>query len=166
MKAVLVRIVRGKVGQNQLVYPNSYNAEEVERSGLGPCSVNGTGAYSGHIGRGGKEEWCIIALDDELADEYAKDADMEIITPDTADALMEEWRVDNNESTEVISNPERIQAIRAKQLAGLKLSDSDKRALDPDDPEPGVNKRLRSMHDIIARVPKVGHGPGAGIVRR
>ena len=91
---------------------------------------------------------------------------MEIIDANTADALMEEWRVANNESDVVITSPDRIQAITAKQTAKLALSDSDKRALDPDDPEPGVNKRLRSMHDILAKVPKRGCGPGANIPAR
>lgn len=166
MKVVLVRIVRGKVGEDQMVYPKRYNAEEVGRNGLGPCSVNGTGAYSGHIGRGGKEEWCIVALDDALAEEYAEDVDMDIIDASTADTLMEEWRIANEESEDVISDPERIHAITAKQTARIKLSASDMRALDPDDPEPGVTKRLRSMHDILARVPQSGLGPGASIPAR
>ncbi len=101
MQAVRVRIRRGNLGENQMVYPPRYNAQEVDRNGLGPLSVNHTGAYSGHIGRGGKEEWCIIALDTDLAAEYAQSADMEIITAAEADDLMEQWRLYNNESEEV-----------------------------------------------------------------
>ena len=46
MKVVLVHIVRGRVDQDMMVYPNKYNPAEVDRRGLGPCSVNGAGAYS------------------------------------------------------------------------------------------------------------------------
>ena len=101
MKAVKVRIRRGGLGENQMVYPTRYNAQEVDRNGLGPLSVNRAGAYSGHIGKGGKEEWCIIALDDALAMEYAQSPDMEIVTEKQADALMEAWRVYNDESEQV-----------------------------------------------------------------
>lgn len=163
MKIVLVRIVRGSLAQAQMVYPDRYNSTEVDRNGLGPLNVNGAGAYSGHIGRGGDEEWCLIILEDALADEYATEDGMEIISADTADTLMEEWRVVNHEPDVVVRSPERIQAIRAKQTAGVRLSESDMLALDPDDPEPGVNRRLRSVHDILTDVPISGRGPGAGL---
>jgi len=151
MKVVKVRIRRGDVGENQMMYPQRYNAEEVDRNGLGPLNVNQTGAYSGHIGRGGTEEWCIIVLDDALADEYAKDRDMEIISDTVADALMEQWRIDNDEPEEVIKSLDRINAIRAKQGAGIALTAEDLRALDPDDPMPGINKRLRKVVDIVGK---------------
>ncbi len=153
MKPVKVRIRRGSVGENQMVYPSRYNAQEVDRNGLGPLGVNHTGAYSGHIGRGGTEEWCIIVLSDFLAEEYAKDADMEIITALAADALMEQWRIDNNEPEEVILDPTRIQAIAAKQTAGIALSAEDLEALDPSSSVRGINKRLRGMQDILDAVP-------------
>jgi len=101
MQAVKIRIRRGRVGETQMVYPSRYNAQEVDRNGVGPLGVNRAGAYSGHIGKGGAEEWCIIALDDTLASEYALDPDMTIITSVEADTLMEQWRVFNDESEEV-----------------------------------------------------------------
>lgn len=153
MKIVKVRIRRGGVGQSQMVYPSRYRAEEVDRNGLGPLNVNQAGAYSGHIGRGGSEEWCIIVLDDDLANEYALDPNMEIVTPAQADALMEQWRIDNGESEEVVLDPNRINAIVAKQNAGIALTAEDTAALDVNDPIRGINKRLRSMADIIGRIP-------------
>jgi len=151
MKVVKVRIRRGNVGENQMMYPTRYSAEEVDRNGLGPLNVNQTGAYSGHIGRGGTEEWCIIVLEDALADEYAKDRDMEIISDTEADALMEQWRIDNDEPEEVIRDPERLRAISVKQAASIALTAEDLRALDPDDPMPGINKRLRKVVDIVGK---------------
>ena len=153
MKIVKVRIRRGDLGEAQMVYPVRYNAQEVDRRGLGPLSVNKSGAYSGHIGRGGREEWCIIMLEDDTALQYAADPDMEIISEETADILMEQWRVDNHEPEEVVTDPERINAIRAKQGAGVKLSAEDLRALDPKDQMRGINRRLRSMRDVLADVP-------------
>lgn len=158
MKVLKVHIRRGVLGESQMVYPARYNAREVMLNGLGPLSVNHTGAYSGHIGRGGPEEWCIILLDDALADEYALDPEMETVTAGHADALMEQWRIDNDEPGEVVRDPERINAIRAKQGAGIPLSAEDLRALDPNDRMPGINKRLRKVADIVAAVAG-GHRP-------
>lgn len=150
MKIVKVRIRRGDEGQNMMVYPVRYHAQEVDLQGLGPLNVNQSNAYSGHIARGGKEAWCLIILDDDLADDYAADADMAIITPVVADALMEEWRVAKGETEEVVQDASRIVAISAKQAAGLPLSDEDLKALDPEDSVPGVNKRLaRKMVDFL-----------------
>jgi hypothetical protein len=90
-KVVKVRIHRGDPtrGEHQLEYPDRYHAQEVDQRGqlIGP-RLNG---YSGHIGRGGDEEWCLIVLPDELADEYARDTDMEIIPVAKADDLRERW---------------------------------------------------------------------------
>lgn len=149
MKVMKVHIRRGGIGESQMVYPARYNAQEVDRHGLGPLNVNQTGAYSGHIGRGGSEEWCIIILEDALADDYAADPGMEIITANEADALMEQWRVDNHEPEEIVRDPDRILAIQVKQNANIALSAEDLRALDPDDPTPGINKRLRKVADIV-----------------
>ncbi len=153
MKVLKVHIRRGDfaLGQSQMVYPARYNAQEVDRHGLGPLNVNQTGAYSGHIGRGGSEEWCIILLDDVLADEYALDPEMEIITAGHADALMEQWRIDNDESNEVMLDPNRVLAALAKRGVKVDLSVEDERALDPDDPMPGINRRLRKVANIVAR---------------
>lgn len=147
MKVVKVRIRRGGVGEYMMVYPARYKAEEVDRFGLGPCNVNGTCAYSGNIGRGEDEEYCIVCLRDDIADQYAKDPDMEIITPQAADTLMEQWRVDNGVPAERIDT-DRIQAIRAKQDAGLALSKSDLDALDPTKSEPGIRPTLRKLADL------------------
>ena len=58
MKVVKVRIRAGDFtqGEAQMVYPARYNAREVDARGVGPSAVNGSGAYSGHIGRGADAE--------------------------------------------------------------------------------------------------------------
>ena len=154
MKIVKVHIRRGGKGENMMIYPSRYDAEEVDRNGIGPCGINGTGAYSGAIGRGGKDEHCLILVEDEVADYYDEDPEMEIITAKEADALMEQWRIENEESEEVVTDVARIQAIVAKQGAGIPLSDEDRAALDPASPVRGINKRLRPMSVIVAKTGK------------
>lgn len=146
MKIVKVRITRGGVGQAQMVYPDRYIAEEVDRRGAGPLNVNGAAAYSGGIGRGDAEEFCLIVLDDQIAEEYESSGpDMEIVSAADADALMEQWRIDQGNPAEVVRDVNRIQAIIAKQGAGITLTAEDLEALDVDSPVPGINKALRSV---------------------
>lgn len=152
VKIVKVRIRRGGLHEDLMVYPDRYNAEEVDRYGVGPLNVQQmAGAYSGHIGMGGDEEWCLIVLLTSLAQEYAESPDMEIITAPEADALMEEWRIYLGEPEEVILDPGRIAAIRAKQGADIPLTQEDLDALDPEHPARGINKRLRPIKEMVER---------------
>jgi len=109
-------------------------------------------AYSGHIGLGGNEEWCLIVLPSALADEYALDPDMEIVSVHQANALMEKWRIMRGDPEIVISNPERLQNIQLKKQLGLPLSDEDQKALDPDDPTPGVNRAFYPIQVLVSKI--------------
>jgi len=152
---VKVRIHRGDQtkGENMMMYPARYNAQEIDSYGVGPLNVmSGAAAYSGGIGRGESEEYCLIMLPTEKAREYAQAPEMEIITPSQADALMEQWRIDNDEPEEVVNDPDRISAIRAKQAAGIAISDEDRRALDPDDNMRGIVKRIRPIRDRFSDI--------------
>lgn len=144
MKLLSVRIRRGdfRKGEPQLVYPERYDAVEVELEGMSAPSLAGHASIgmSGDIGRGATEEFCIIALPDTLADEYALDPDMEIISETEADTLMEEWRVKNGIPEERITDENRFRMIEAKQKAGIQLSQEDLDALDPEKPVKGINK--------------------------
>jgi len=167
MKIVKVRIRRGdwRKGEDQMLYPDRYDAQEVDREGLGPTMLNGTGSYSGHIGKGNAEEWCFIALPDELADEYALDKDMEIIHDLDADEDMETWRVENNEPETVITDEAVVRLANEKKsrkatrvadgkaaVSEDELTPEETKALDPDDPTPGINKRLYPVKDIVERL--------------
>ena len=154
MKIIKVYIRRGNVGEDMMMYPSVYNAQEVDRNGIGPCGINGTGAYSGGIGRGQNHEFCLILLDDIVAASYLVSPDMEEITALEADALMEQWRIDNGETEEVVRDPSRIQAIAVKQAAGFELTQEDLDAINPASDTPGINKRLRSMASIVAKTGK------------
>jgi len=65
--------------------------------------------------------------------------------------LMEQWRIDNDESEDVVSDSTRLQAIVAKQNAGIALSTEDLAALDVNSPVLGINKRLRKMSAVAAK---------------
>lgn len=148
MKLVKVRIRRGGLGEPQMVYPARFNAEEIHKFGIG--HINGNSGYSGHIGLGGEEEWTIIGLDDALADEYATDPDMTIITPEQADIEMDNWRILKGLPVEQVTDPVRLQAISTKIAAGLKPTKEDLDALNPDSDTPGINK-LKKAADIVAK---------------
>lgn len=124
-KVVQVTFTRGVDG---LQYPDRYNAQEVEANGKGPA-VSG---YSGEMSQGADAGHCLIVLESTLADEYAVDPDMEIVSPARADALVDKWRKSQNLPSEIVTNPDRIMAIRAKQSAGMPLTQEDRDVLDPD----------------------------------
>lgn len=108
MRLIKVRIRRGDhtQGEDQMVYPARYNAVEVDRMGMYATAINHAGAsLSGHIGRGEEEEYCVIALPDNLALEYASDPDMAIIDEAEADKLMNEWKEGNDVPDEMIHHP-------------------------------------------------------------
>lgn len=152
MKAVKVRIRRGSVNEPMMVYPARYNAIEVDRNGIGPTNVNPASVvYSGGIGRGEAEEWCYIILPDALADEYALDPDMSIEADSKADADMEAWRIANGAPMTTVRDPDRIHAIRAKQEAGMALTQEDLDALDETKDTSGINRTRRSISRFTQR---------------
>jgi len=169
MKIVKVKIRRGdrSKGEDMMVYPAGYNAEEVDSYGFGPSVLNGTGGYSGGIGRGFAEESCLIVLEDEVADRYAQDPDMEIIDEAAADSLSEQWRIAKHETEIVIREPETVRYLQDKKAKGAErvadgkgviseytLTAEELKILDPDDPTPGINKRLRPYKMVIE---EMGH---------
>ncbi len=155
MRLVKVKIRRGDAekGEDQLVYPARYNAVEVDRYGKAAPSIASAGlTMSGDIGRGDEFEYCVIALPDELAEEYASDPDMQIIDEAEADNFLEESRVKNGLPEEQVTDPTRIMAIRAKQDAGLPLTTADIAALNPDSAERGLNKTCRPIADSVKNI--------------
>ena len=146
MKTLKVRIRRGGPGENQMVYPPKYNAAELSRLALGGGPV----VYSGHFGvdADATEEWCICILPDALADTYAQDPDMEIVTPAKADADQEAWRINRGDPAEVVRDPNRLMAIQTKLAAkaagyAVDLTQEDLDALDPTKSTHGVNRQRK-----------------------
>jgi hypothetical protein len=153
MKLIKVRIRSGSIamGEPQMVYPVRYDAQEVDRQGVYATGLNPAScSMSGGIGRGESQEFCIIALEDSLADEYALDPDMEIVTETVADTLMEQWRIGNDVPEETVTDPDRINAIQTKIAAGLQPSTNDLKALDVnDDTVRGINKTRMPINNRL-----------------
>jgi len=151
MRIVKVRIRAGDptIGENQLIYPARYNPIEVDRLGGGVGRLNKINvSMSGDIGRGGNEEFMYVALPDSLAREYAQDPDMMIVDSTTADTEMEQWRINNGVPEEVV-DPNILNAIKAKQDAGIPLTQANLDALDPTKPARGINKARANCKEVI-----------------
>ena len=151
MKLVKVRIRRGGAGEDMMLYPALYNAQEVDREGVYSVGLPVQDGLSGGIGLGDAEEWCLIALNDAVADEYARDPDMEIVTEAQANVLLAEWRADrlargaHGERPERITDQSALDVARERREAGLTATAADTAALDPDDPVLGINNGPRTV---------------------
>lgn len=171
MRVVKVRIRRGDMSINpstgkprepMMVYPDAYNAEEVDRYGGGVNRLNmAQVAYSGEIGReGGGEEYLFIALPDDIAERYAQDPDMMVVTSTVADVEMEQARINNNVPEQVISAPEQVKLLQEKQAAKIPLTQGELDILDPTKPVKGINKGRYSVServqvdDDLSKLPK------------
>lgn len=144
-KLMLVRIVRNLTpGQPRMRYPRVYDADEVERNRLGPI------IYDGGLARGEDEEWALLCVRDELAEKYAKadPVNIRIISEEEAEA----WLANNPQlqsmPNETVTDPNKLLAILAKKAAGVSLSEEDLKALDPNDPTPGIRKVPKRLHEI------------------
>ena len=139
-------------GENQLVYPDRYDPYEVDRLGGGTTRLNHCSiSMSGEIGRGGDEEFTFIVMRDDRALEYAADPDMMIVDSVTADAEMEQARINNGVPEEQI-NDSIVNAIMAKQTAGIPLTQANLDALDPDKPERGINRARKLSKDVVPEI--------------
>ncbi len=151
MKLLKVRIVRGKADESSMVYPAAYDAQQVDREGVYAVGLPAQDGLSGGIGLGDTEEWCLIALNDNVADEYALDTDMEIVTLTQANALLADWRADrlargaHGERAERITDQQALDLARMRKEAGLPATLADDAALDPDDPALGINNGPRTV---------------------
>ena len=147
MKYLKIKIKRGdpKKGEHMMVYPDVYDPQEVETVKIGPI------LYSGKIGQGASEEYCIVCFsNDETANTYIKEGkgDITELSADEVDAWMKnEWE-GKDMSEEQVTDPDRIQAIIAKKHAGISLSQEDIDALNPDKPVRGIN-RINKDHNIF-----------------
>ena len=134
------------------MYPAAYDAVNIDRVGFSAANINQLSiSMSGEIGRGGSEEWGIIAMPDAVADAYALDPDMEIISSTEADTLMQAWRIQNKVSEERI-DADVINAIRAKREAGIPETQEDLDALDVTKPDRGITKARKPIGDVVPNI--------------
>lgn len=138
MKYVLITTRLGAVGENQIQYPAVYDAVEVDRNKLGPL------IYKGRHDEGDETGEVLTALKDEVADRYAQDPDVRIITKAAATTWLKNNPNMANDPEEQVTDSERLVAIQTKIAAGITLSTEDRDALDPDKPVRGINRRLKN----------------------
>ena len=143
MKYVIVTMTRGAIGENHMKYPGVYNAEEVERKKKGAI------VYEGAFSRGEATEECLLFLQDALADTYALDADIRIVTEAQADTwLAANQQIQDAPDVQVL-DPNQLALVQVKQAGGIPLDENDLRALDPDDDRPGVNRTKKTVRRIF-----------------
>jgi hypothetical protein len=157
MKYLKIRIRRGdsKKGEHQMVYPDIYDAMEVEQVKVGPI------LYPNEIGKGASEEDCLICFSDNTtADEYIAQGDGDIIqlTEAEVDEYMNTRWERRNDGEEQVLNPERLLAIQVKLQAGVALSGEDQDVLNPDKRVSGINK-INKDHNIFFHRFKVDNAP-------
>ena len=148
MKTLKVLVTRGKKGEHQRMYPDRYDPEEVGREGMGVLG------YSQSIEIGEPSGFCLIALDDATADDYALDPDMEIIPVADADTLLDTWATEKGQTTtrrdsEVLAEITARNTLAMAEKQGVVVSQEDKDALDPTNPAAGVTGR-KKLADIAA----------------
>lgn len=150
MQFVKVTIRRGGSGEPKMKYPAPYNAEEVDRVGIGPGGINQADiVYSGDMSRGSSTATCLIMLPPKEAAAYTVSGDMEIISDADVDTLMEENRLKNKIPEETVNDINRIQSIQAKTGVGITVTAEDLKSLDVDDRSvPGVVKSRRTAAEI------------------
>jgi hypothetical protein len=157
MKYLKIRIRQGDVrkGEHQMVYPDVYDAMEVEQTKIGPI------LYPNEMGKGASEEDCVICFrDDATAGEYiaqSKGDIVELSEVEVDEYMMTRWER-RNDGEEQVTNSERLLAIQVKLQAGVVLSTEDNDALNPDKRVSGINK-INKDHNIFFHRFKVDNAP-------
>lgn len=131
----------------RMQYPALYNAVDVDASRRGPL------VYNQGIGKGGNIEEMMIFVEDNIADLYNTDGDMAIQTEAQVDIWLLTVERVQQQSTERVTDPDRMLAIQAKVAAignRTTITAEDLAALDPDNPILGINRRGKTAADIFA----------------
>jgi len=142
---VLITIKRNRVpGQPRFQYPAVYNAAEVQEAKRGPL------VYDSHLEDDDEETTgLLVYLDSAVAERYASDPGCKKLTQDEASAWLGSCRRHNAQPVEVVTNASRLQAILAKQAAGVKLSTEDKDAVNPAKSVPGIERRPVTLKEVF-----------------
>ena len=143
MKYVIVTIKR-ETNPNLPVmqYPSSYKVTEVD-TGRGP-QIRDHGLANGLA-----TEEMLVLLPDALADTYAADPDMRIVTEGAANSWLAGVTWVQEQPEEEVTDANRLQAVIAKNGAGIALSAEDLKAMDPDDPIRGITRVPRTAASLF-----------------
>ena len=126
-------------------YPKRYRADSVQSSGSGKVLYDFTKGFDAN----GKQE-CLVLVDDALAERFAADPDMRIITDDQATS----WVAAN---LSVAAIPEYsvdeplVAAVHARVAANIAVAE-DLEFLDPDHDSPGVRRVSRTKEALFGVV--------------
>lgn len=147
MKYLKIKIRRGdrQKGEPQMVYPDCYDAMEIQSALIGPIF------YPNEIGRGAMGEDCILCVsDDLLADEYVAQSEGKIVELSAMriDKFMKNRWEGRNEPEEKITDSDRLLSIQLKHQLGKPLTAEDSDAMDPDKRVPGIN-RVNKNHNLF-----------------
>ena len=147
MKYLKIKIKKGdpKKGEHQMVYPDIYDAMEVEQVKIGPI------LYPNEIGKGAAEEDCVICFgDDTTANDYISGSAGRIreLSASEVDSYMAARWERRKEAEEQVIDDKRILAILTKKMLGKSQSNEDLDAIDPDKRTPGIN-RVNKDHNIF-----------------
>ena len=147
MKYLKIKIKKGdpKKGEHQMVYPDIYDAMEVEQVKIGPI------LYPNEIGKGAAEEDCVICFgDDTTANDYISGSAGRIreLSATEVDSYMATRWERRKEAEEQVIDDKRILAILTKKMLGKPQSNEDLDAMDPDKRTPGIN-RVNKDHNIF-----------------
>lgn len=139
MKYLKIEIKRGdpRQGEHQMVYPDCYDAMEVEQVKIGPI------LYPNEIGKGAEEEDCVICFGDDLvADDYIVKSEgliLELTAMEVDTYMATRWE-GRNDAEERVVDPDKILACLTKKSLNKAQTTEDKDALDPDKRTPGINR--------------------------
>jgi hypothetical protein len=150
MKYLKIRIMRGdpKKGEHQMVYPEVYDAMEVEEVKIGPIM------YPNEIGKGADKEDCVICFsDDSIANSYIADGAGAIVelTELQVDVYMRTYWEGRHNPREQVTDPDRILAILTKKTLNNLQTQEDRDAIDPDKRTPGINRMNKDHNRFFHR---------------
>lgn len=124
-------------------YPKRYDAQLVQNSGTGVIQYDHLSGFDAD----GKQE-CLIRVDDSLADRFAGDQDMRILSDSEADA----WVAGNAQLQQAPAyqvDMSMVAALQARASAGITLTSVELDYLDPDHNSGGIRRADYSKEAIF-----------------
>lgn len=142
MKILKVKARREQTSRGtHYTYPPEYDARKIQVL----CYESSLPEnYDKVVVRGNKDEFLIGVVDDVDASVFLTSPDIKEITKTEAMSLGEQW----TKQAQKVTDEKKVLLIVAKAARGEQLTQEDKKALDPADPEQGVNLS-RSFTDVL-----------------
>lgn len=126
MKILKVKVKKLRTpGSCRFTYPDAWETKKIHVLAWGPGK-----------GMGEQIEECLCVTDDAVAEKLISAGEAVEINKARANALGRQWRP----RAVHISREAIVASLVSKLLREEKLTPKERRALDPDDPEPGINR--------------------------